>query len=113
MGQFPVVGKQEKTFGVIVQTPYGKDPNFESLNELDDRGTISGIMGGGDHAFGLVQSHRDFRLRSADKAIVNADGVFSPGDLGTGLEDHLAVYFHTAFTDPFFGLASRGDSGPG
>jgi hypothetical protein len=112
MGKLPVIRKDQKPFGMIIEASHGKQACLDILDKVCRGGAAPGITGSGYYAFRLVQYDRNLLFRSVDKAVIDSDGVFSPNNLGAGFENHLAIYLDAAFTDHFFCLASRGDTGP-
>jgi hypothetical protein len=96
MGKLPVIRKDQKPFGMIIEASHGKQACLDIL----------------DKVFGFVKYDRNFLLRSVDEAVIDSYGVFSPSNLGAGFENHLSIYLNSALTDKFFRLASRGDTGP-
>ena len=107
-----VVGEQEHTGGVAVETTYGIDAFLtRALDEIHDGETSVGVVARGDTVFGLVEKYVALLLEGHHLAVILHD--IAVADLGAELGDYLAVDLDETLEDVFVGFAARAESSVG
>ena len=108
--QVAIIGKQQHTGGVAVQTTNGIDTLGASiLNKVHHRLTLLGIIAGGNVVLGFVQQHINFLLQ-CNGLVVETD-VVGAHHLGTQLVDNLTIDSHHTSLDKLVGLATAANTG--
>ena len=108
--QVAIIGKQQHTGGVAVQTTNGIDTLGTSiLNKVHHRLTLLGIIAGGNVVLGFVQQHINFLLQ-CNGLVVETD-VVGAHHLGTQLVDNLTIDSHHTSLDKLVGLATAANTG--
>ena len=70
MGQGAVVGEQQQTLGVLVQTAHGEEAGFLQVRRQEgEDGGVPGVLGGGDHPRRLVEHEIGIAVRSQGTAV--------------------------------------------
>ena len=111
-GKVAVVGEQEHSGGVAVETSYGIDALLtRALDEIHDGETSVGIVACGDTVFGLVEKYVALLLEGHHLAVILYDVVVA--DLGAKLGNYLSVDLDQTLEDVFVGFAARAESGVG
>ena len=108
--QVAIIGKQQHTGGVAVQTTNGIDTLGASiLNKVHHRLTLLGIIAGGNIVLGFVQQHINLLLQ-CNGLVVETD-VVGAHHLGTQLVDNLTIDSHHTSLDKLVGLATAANTG--
>ena len=101
-----VVGDEDQTFGVKVETADGIDALAHAANEIDHGAAALRIFDRGHHFLRLVEEDVAVRLGLCDQLAVDFDvmaiGVRSRSELG----DDAAVHGHAPFTNHHLGFTS-------
>lgn len=114
VGQFTVVGEQDKPFRKKVETPGGIKAAGLPLrgDEIEHRGPAFGIVGRGHHAHGFVQQQVAGGLRDGlDGLAVHFQLVGAGRDLEARRGDGLAVDADASGGDELVGPAAGTDAG--
>jgi len=110
--ELPVVGEQDESCGVFIESSHRIDPFLTGLFDQVHNGAFGmGIVGGGHHLAGFVEQNIDFPFGS-EKAVVEADLV-GRGNLGSQFGDHLSVDGDHTRGNVFVGFTAGADSGVG
>ncbi len=113
VGELAVVGQQQESGGVHVQTPDGEETRFRRmLDEIDRARATLGIAVRADHAARLEEHDVDRPLRPHDLP-VDDDAVVFGINPGREVGDEVAVDGDGALLDEGFAGASGGDPGLG
>ena len=104
IGKLPVIGEQKKSFGVVVEPAHGKNPYSEIGEKIQDSPAALGIGCGGYAAAGLIEGEKNLLCLESNGLTVQANAVLQRIDAAAEL-GLLAVYFHPALPDQFFGGA--------
>ena len=108
--QVAIIGKQQHTGGVAVQTTNGIDALGASiLNKVHHRLTLLGIIAGGNVVLGFVQQHINLLLQ-CNGLVVETD-VVGAHHLGTQLVDNLTIDSHHTSLDKLVSLATAANTG--
>ena len=104
VGEFSVIGEQKQAFGVKIESADGKNPHSEIGQKIEHRQASLRIRRRGDTPAGFIQGDENLPPRETDRPAVEANAVFAGIDAAAkfGL---LAVHFHPALPDQFFGGA--------
>ncbi len=104
-GQVAIVGEQQDTCSVAVETPYGIDTlGTNVLHQVHDGLTLLGIIAGGDTVLGFIEQHIHFLLQAHQ--LVMEMHLVGTHHLGAQFGHNLTVDFHHACLDEFVGLAT-------
>jgi hypothetical protein len=104
IGKLSIIGEQKKSFCVVVEPAHGKNPCSKIGEKIQDSPAALGIGCGGYAAAGLIEGEKNPLCLHTNGITVQANAVFQSIDAEAefGL---LAVYFHPALPDQFFGSA--------
>ncbi len=109
VGQLAVVGEQDQTGGIDVQSPDGIEPQLAG-HKRDDGGPALRIARGADHAGRFVDGVDDQLGLDGHGATIEAQRI-RRFDVAGWVEDRLAVNRHAPGADQLLGGAPRGDPG--
>ena len=110
--QVTVVGEQQHTGGVAVQSSHGVDALLAgTLHEVHDGLAAVGIVAGGDAVLGFVQQDVALLLGGYDLAVILYDVL--GGNLHAEFGNDLAIDFDKALLDVFISHTARADAGVG
>src|ERR1700722_17447946 len=105
MSQAPVIGEDQQTLSVHVETTHGKDPHG-TLHELQDGRAPLRIRGRRHHAVRFVQEEIDRVLRGRSQGPIDTDhlyvGIDTVAEFG-----HSSVDGHATLTDEDFASSTR------
>jgi hypothetical protein len=96
VGKIPVIGQEQKPFGVVVQPAHGIDPDLDPFQKVLHRGPPFGVGHGRHIACRFVQHDIGRRLFGVDELSVDLDMVFVWVRLGPEFGHHLPVHPHPA-----------------
>ena len=99
VGQLAVVGEQDETLGLGVQTAHVEEPLGAVEHEVRQRGAALGVGHGADDADRLVDGEVDQVGHGRQALAVHVDDLLGRVDPGAEAADHLAVDRHPAVTD--------------
>jgi hypothetical protein len=109
-GKLTVVGQQQHTGGVAVQTTYRIDALGTCvLHEIHHRLALLGIVAGSDIILRLIEQHIYFLLK-CDRLIVELHDIGAE-HLGAELGDDLIVDRHHTSLNELISLTTRADTG--
>lgn len=101
-----IVGEQEHTGGVAVQTADGVYALLaRTLDEIHHSEASVGVVACGDAVLGLVEKYVAFLLERHYLLVIFH--YIAVGDLGAELGDNLAVHLDETLEDVFIGFAAR------
>ena len=103
LGELGVVGKNEQTAGVEIETAYRGYERVDVFDQVINRGAAFGIFEGRDVAGGLVEKDVDGALR-LQRLVVEEDLVAVEVDPLVGVFDYAAIDLDAAGMDPTAGL---------
>jgi hypothetical protein len=109
-GEIAVVGEQEESLGVEVETSDRVDVLANAADEIHDRASPLRIGARGHVSRRLVQQDVAQALGPLDAPSVHADVIARRIGFRAHLEDRRAIHRHTAFGNQPFGRAPRRDA---
>ena len=110
--QVTVVGEQEHTRGVAVETTYGIDAlRANILYEIHHGLALLRIVAGGDIVLGFVEQHIYFLLQS--DGLVMEHHLIGAEHLGAKFGNHFPIDLHYACLDKLIGLTTAANAGIG
>lgn len=110
--QVTVVGEQEHTRGVAVETAYGIDAlRADILHEIHHGLALLRIVAGGDIVLGFIEQHIHFLLQS--DGLVMEHHLIGAEHLGAELGNHFPIDLHYACLDELIGLTTAANAGIG
>jgi hypothetical protein len=107
LAEVAIISKQQKSFGVCIQTPNVKEPSIIILNNVTHTRTTLGIRHGCHHATRLVESNNDVTTGLCNAHIIDVDDVDIRIYSGAKFVDKFTVDCHSTGSDEFFTLAAR------
>jgi len=113
VGEFAVVGDEEQTFALEVESADGIEALTELGEELHDGGAAFGVGNRGDVAARLVEQKVAMALGAVEKLAIDADVIARGVGFGAEDRDNLAIDLDAALGDELFGVAAAGDAGLG
>jgi len=108
--EFAVVGQEQQSFAVVVETPHGIDVFADAAEQIDDRLPPLRVRPCRDDAGRLVEQDVAMTLRRTEAPSVNANVVCRGIGLDAHFADRLAVDRDAALLDQLFSGAARGDT---
>ena len=108
IGQLAVVGDQDQSFTVDVESADIVDASDILGNHIDHAGSARWITCRADNTSWLVDRIGD-QFWACQWLAVNTDFLSASIHSGSKRGDHLAIYFHPTFEHQTFALAAAGD----
>lgn len=111
MGQYvrklPVVAQQQQPFGIVVEPSNRINPRRNAVHVIERRLAFSGVIGGGEDAFGFVKGNIDERLRCRHASPVHRHVVRAHIDFRPQLCDDFSIDGNASLQNKLFARASR------
>jgi hypothetical protein len=106
-GEVAVVGEEDQSFGVVVETADGIDALAHALDQIDDRAATLRVFDGSHHFLRFVQEEVAMRFRFGDELPVDFDVIDAGSGFRPELGDDAAVHRHPPFPDHRLGFPAR------
>lgn len=113
MGELAVVGQQQQTLGLEVQSAHVVEPLGMRGGELAEVAPPFGVTHRGDHGAGLVQHQGQLGIVELQPAPIDVDHLDGGVHTDALLLDDLAVHAHSAAGDQRLAGTTRAETGPG
>lgn len=110
LGPLAVIGQQQETFGVPIQSTDWKQSNRKTLDVVFDGGTTHGIFHGGQHATRFVEHGVDRFGFRPDQLSIHENFVFFGIDFDAEFVDFFPVDGDVSILDEFVRISSRSQS---